>query len=131
MNGSPPEVEGICRLTRRLAQLRHDLTQVKGALPFSNLALNSLLMDLDPAKQSRVTASQAWDSFQGLLQFSSLVMTVISQFALVFHLSRRDSGGPLFALICMLRPIIATLMSKHDVWNRGERLFSNNIKYKF
>lgn len=76
--------------------------------------------DVDPAEQSKVTAGQAWDSFLGLLQFSSLILTVTSQFVLIIHLSRRDSGGPLFALICLLRPLISTLVGKDNVWNRGE-----------
>ncbi|KAF7768394.1 hypothetical protein Agabi119p4_7637 [Agaricus bisporus var. burnettii] len=101
-----------CHFQMRLmkAQLRHDLAQ-------SN----------DPTEKPKVTAGQAWRSFEGLLQFFTLAMNVVSQLTLVFHLSR-SGGGPLFSSICLLQPIMSIFIGEGAVWDKV-CIIRNNNKY--
>ncbi|EKM79705.1 hypothetical protein AGABI1DRAFT_107098 [Agaricus bisporus var. burnettii JB137-S8] len=80
-----------------------------------------------PTEKPKVTADQAWSSFEGLLHFFTLAVKVVSQFTLIFHLSR-SGGGPLFSLICLLQPIVSIFIGEGAIWDKV-CIIRNNNKY--
>ena len=61
--------------------------------------------------------SDAWDSLTHIVYFLTRILTVASQIALILNLSR-STGGPIFAIICFVKPIIDTVYGR-DLWDKG------------
>ncbi|KAJ3556012.1 hypothetical protein NP233_g12074 [Leucocoprinus birnbaumii] len=70
-----------------------------------------------PSAQINVSAKEAWTAFEEVLQHISTVLTVVSQLGLIFYVSAQDKGGILFALLCLLHPIVSTLVTR-SLWNK-------------
>ena len=64
-----------------------------------------------------VRGSDAWDSLTQIFYFLTRLLTVSSQVALILNLSR-STGGPIFAIICFMKPIVETLYAR-DLWDKG------------
>ena len=71
-----------------------------------------------------VKGSDAWDSLTQIIYFLTDLLNVASQVALILNLSR-STGGPIFAIICFIKPIVNRALTR-DLWNKGAFcLFSN------
>lgn len=71
----------------------------------------------EAGSKQEVNASDAWESLSGIISFFTQLLTVGSQIALILNLSR-STGGPLFAIICIIKPIVNTVFAR-DLWNKG------------
>ncbi|KAJ3562715.1 hypothetical protein NP233_g9397 [Leucocoprinus birnbaumii] len=76
-----------------------------------------------PTANSKVSAALAWTSFTSIVRHVSYVMTVMTQLALILHLSASGDVGPFFAFICLIQPIVYSIMGK-SLWNEGQDLSS-------
>ncbi|KAF9445376.1 P-loop containing nucleoside triphosphate hydrolase protein, partial [Macrolepiota fuliginosa MF-IS2] len=99
-----------------LRKLRRRITSHFEIRILSAKLKRNLAQSGNTAEQINVSANQAWDAFQELLHFTSIGLNIISQLTLILHLSRRDSGGLLFPLLCILQPVLSTSTSK-SLWN--------------
>ena len=61
--------------------------------------------------------SDAWDSLTQIIYFFTKLLTVASQIALILNLSR-SAGGPIFAIVCFMKPIIDTMYAR-ELWDKG------------
>ncbi|KAK0490254.1 P-loop containing nucleoside triphosphate hydrolase protein [Armillaria novae-zelandiae] len=70
-----------------------------------------LLTDVPTSQESgpKVSAISMWRSFSGIVRFSSEVVGVAGQLALLVE-SSRSSGSPLFAAMCIAKPLILSLL---------------------
>ncbi|KAF9445375.1 P-loop containing nucleoside triphosphate hydrolase protein [Macrolepiota fuliginosa MF-IS2] len=68
------------------------------------------------AHQINVTSHQAWSAFDEILRFVGWIVDALSQFTLIIHLARRN-GGPFFALLCIIKPIVSTI-SRQSLWDK-------------
>ena len=72
-----------------------------------------------------VRGSDAWDSLTQIIQFFTVLVTVASQIGLILNLSR-STGGPFFAIICFMKPIVDTMYAR-DLRDKGA--FCSTFKY--
>ncbi|KAG6826168.1 hypothetical protein H0H92_000907 [Tricholoma furcatifolium] len=70
----------------------------------------------DPDSQMNINPSDAWEAFEAIVSFMGELLTSASQLTLIVHASR-SSGGPLFALLCVAKPLIKVIFSE-DVWSK-------------
>ncbi|KAF9552400.1 P-loop containing nucleoside triphosphate hydrolase protein [Agrocybe pediades] len=71
-----------------------------------------LRMDLSKSESTQgVTAAQAWKALEGILDFIRVLISTSSELFLIFYISS-SSGGFLFALLCISRPLASTVLSK-------------------
>lgn len=50
--------------------------------------------------------SEAWSALEKIFSFVTELFRILSQLALIFHLSRA-TGGPLFAILCIVKPLVS------------------------
>lgn len=76
-----------------------------------------LKLSLEVASTPEGSASDAWQSLEDIIRFLTELLTVFSQLALIVHLSRH-TGGPIFALLCISKPITSAVFAKY-IWDKG------------
>ncbi|KAJ7615767.1 P-loop containing nucleoside triphosphate hydrolase protein [Mycena polygramma] len=79
----------------------------------------------DSSSKSQATAHSAWSAFSGLCDAFMRLFGLISQ--LVF-ISQQKSGGTLFTLIALVRPIM-TLVGERTLWLKPLVAYSDNAAY--
>ncbi|KAJ7652669.1 hypothetical protein DFH06DRAFT_1299473 [Mycena polygramma] len=79
----------------------------------------------DSSSKSQATAGSAWSAFSGLCDAFMRLFGLISQ--LVF-ISQQKSGGTLFTLIALVRPIM-TLVGERTLWLKPLVAYSDNAAY--
>ncbi|KAG5735006.1 Lipid A export ATP-binding/permease protein MsbA, partial [Termitomyces sp. T112] len=88
-----------------------------------------LNMDLstaqDPKTEVHISSHDAWDAFETIISFFGEILTFLSQLTLIVHASR-FSGGSVFALFCVARPLLKLLFAE-DVWSK---MWVVNLKHK-
>ncbi|KAF9035444.1 P-loop containing nucleoside triphosphate hydrolase protein [Panaeolus papilionaceus] len=72
-------------------------------------------------------AQQRLQWLSHIISFFSSVLASISQILLIFHLSR-TTGGPIFAILCILRPVVGLLGTK-SMWDKACYGYVNNVDY--
>ncbi|KAF8803164.1 P-loop containing nucleoside triphosphate hydrolase protein [Phlegmacium glaucopus] len=70
----------------------------------------------EAASKHDVKASDAWESLATIIRFLTQLLSVASHLALIFNLSR-STGGPFFAIICVIKPIVNTVYAR-DLWDK-------------
>ncbi|KDR69212.1 hypothetical protein GALMADRAFT_924742 [Galerina marginata CBS 339.88] len=107
----------ICSLSRclpsmpRLARLRIDL-------PTSQEA----------GSTQEVNSTEAWEALEQIIDFLTDVLTASSQMVLIANLSRM-TGGPVFAFLCVCKPIISTIFSRR-LWNKACFAYVDNDNHR-
>ncbi|PBK60573.1 hypothetical protein ARMSODRAFT_725756 [Armillaria solidipes] len=79
----------------------------------------------EPRSKVRATSNDAWTSFEGIVEFLNNVMKALSQPVLIVQVSR-STGSPLFAAVCIMKPIFLTL-TQRTLWNTGILVFYHNL----
>ena len=106
-------------MTFFLANVRTDLptSQGKGQpiVQFFNYRFTPLF--IEAGSKHDVTGDDAWGSLTEIIRFLTGLLTVASQIALILNLSR-STGGPIFAMICIIKPIVDTVFTR-DLWDKG------------
>jgi len=64
-----------------------------------------------------ISAHDAWDALEEIVTFMTELLTTSSQLALIVHLSR-TTGGPMFALLCIGKPLIDAAFAR-ALWDKG------------
>src|SRR3712207_3873289 len=82
--------------------------------------VNPLTGWVESNARSRVSAHQAWESFEQLLAFTTIFVSTASQLALIFQSSRLNNGGPLFCLLCVVKPLLASRL-RQSLWGQREQ----------
>ncbi|KAF9527662.1 P-loop containing nucleoside triphosphate hydrolase protein [Crepidotus variabilis] len=80
------------------------------------------------SKEHPVSAEEAWSSVKKILSFSTEAFRVTSQLALMYKLSH-TTGGPLFALLCMAKPMLSSL-GQRSLWRKAFLAYVDNEPYK-
>ncbi|KAG6911417.1 hypothetical protein DXG01_016514 [Tephrocybe rancida] len=70
----------------------------------------------DPDSQMHISPTDAWIAFDAIVAFFGEILTSASQLTLIIHVSR-TSGGPVFAFLCVARPLLKVLFTE-DVWSK-------------
>ena len=71
----------------------------------------------EPSNRGRVSSYDAWQAFETVVEFFANILTSASQLTVIMHASRM-SGGPIFALLCVARPLLKTI-SYQSIWSRS------------
>ncbi|KNZ75400.1 Lipid A export ATP-binding/permease protein MsbA [Termitomyces sp. J132] len=79
----------------------------------------------DPKTEVHISSHDAWDAFETIISFFGEILTFLSQLTLIVHASR-FSGGSVFALFCVARPLLKLLFAE-DVWSK---MWVVNLKHK-
>ncbi|KAJ3513132.1 hypothetical protein NLJ89_g3120 [Agrocybe chaxingu] len=82
----------------------------------------------EASSSSDISAFQAWRAFADVISFFTEMFKTASQLALIVHLSR-ESGGPLFALLCIIKPIFSA-MTFRAWWDKVCFGFASNEDYR-
>ncbi|KXN87503.1 Multidrug resistance protein 3 [Leucoagaricus sp. SymC.cos] len=77
--------------------------------------------------QINVTSGQAWRAFEEILLFIGWLIDGLCQLTLIIHLSRR-CGSPLFAILCIIKPLFSTL-ARPSLWDKICIMKQNNKNY--
>lgn len=80
---------------------------------------------LDPTTVQQIRAEDIWGSLYTLLSLSTQVLRIISQLALVAHLSR-DTGGSVLALLSICQPIVSNFFDR-EIWSKGRLRSMNHL----
>jgi hypothetical protein len=72
---------------------------------------------MDPTNKGRVSSYDAWSAFETVVEFFANILTSISQLTVIMHASRA-TGGPLFALLCIAKPLLRTFHFQ-SIWGQG------------
>ncbi|KAF8163822.1 P-loop containing nucleoside triphosphate hydrolase protein [Crassisporium funariophilum] len=81
----------------------------------ANLGLD-LPTSHEPVSKQEVSAKDAWNSMETVIDFLKRSLALSSQIALITHLSR-SIGGPFFIFLCILKPLASTAFSR-ELWNK-------------
>ncbi|KAF9440398.1 P-loop containing nucleoside triphosphate hydrolase protein, partial [Macrolepiota fuliginosa MF-IS2] len=111
-----------------LRKLRRRITSHFEIRILSAKLKHNLAQSGNTVEQINVSADQAWDAFQQLLHFTRIALNILSQLALILHLSRRDSGRLLFTFLCILQPVLSTSIVK-SLWSMICIVKKNNEDY--
>jgi hypothetical protein len=87
------------------------------ARPSLGVLIIDALHYLEAGSKHDVTGGDAWDSLTDIIDFLTRLLTVASQIALILNLSR-SSGGPIFAIICLIKPMFDTAFTR-NLWDKG------------
>ncbi|KAF9525800.1 P-loop containing nucleoside triphosphate hydrolase protein [Crepidotus variabilis] len=79
-------------------------------------------------KEQPVSSDEAWCSVKRISSFSTEMFRVVSQLALMYKLSH-TTGSPLFALLCITKPMVSSL-SQTSLWRKRFVAYVNNEPYK-
>ena len=74
-------------------------------------------MFIEVGSKHEVKGNDAWDSLTQIIHFLTRLLTVASEIALILNLSR-STGGPIFVIICLIKPIVDTVLTR-DLWGKG------------
>lgn len=97
------------------AKLRFDLPTSQGKLHAHGPRLQAeLTVSIEPRSKLRVSASSAWRAFDNIASFFRAALTTASQLILIMETSR-SSGDPLFALSCLVKPLLSAFRQR-DIW---------------
>ncbi|KAK0492620.1 P-loop containing nucleoside triphosphate hydrolase protein [Armillaria luteobubalina] len=78
----------------------------------------------EPRSKVRASSDDAWTSFEEIVDFLNNVMRALSQLVLVVQVSR-STGSPLFAAVCIMKPIFLTL-TRRTLWNTAHIVHTDN-----
>lgn len=82
----------------------------------------TLDMDLptstEPGSKKQTSSREIWQAVDTLIRFFTQLLKTTSQLALIVHISR-SAGGPLFALMCIARPLFSALFAQ-ALWDKSE-----------
>ncbi|KAK0219591.1 P-loop containing nucleoside triphosphate hydrolase protein [Armillaria nabsnona] len=78
----------------------------------------------EPRSKVRATSHDAWTSFEGIVEFLNNVMKALSQLVLIVQVSR-STGSPLFAAVCIMKPVFLTL-TQRTLWNTAHIVHTDN-----
>ncbi|KAK0191810.1 hypothetical protein F5146DRAFT_1050380 [Armillaria mellea] len=78
----------------------------------------------EPRSKVRATSNDAWASFEGIVEFLNNVMKALSQLVLITQVSR-CTGSPLFAAVCITKPVFLTL-TQRTLWNTAHIVHTDN-----
>ncbi|KAK0209704.1 P-loop containing nucleoside triphosphate hydrolase protein [Armillaria fumosa] len=78
----------------------------------------------EPRSKVRASSDDAWTSFEGIVEFLNNVMRALSQLVLIIQVSR-STGSPLFAAVCIMKPIFLTL-TQRTLWNTAHIVHTDN-----
>ncbi|PPQ71993.1 hypothetical protein CVT24_008263 [Panaeolus cyanescens] len=110
-----------------LAQLRTRVTTNFNMYLMSARLRVDLPTSKDKSSESEATPDNAWYSLNDIISFFSSILSALSQIALIFHLSR-STGGPLFAILCILRPVVS-LLGTRTIWDKAAYGYVDNKDY--
>jgi len=77
--------------------------------------------------KSRISARDAWESFDEIVRFVTELIMMASQLAFIIQ-SSRSTGGPFFALLCVAKPIMCAVSSR-SLWSKPHVVHPNNDHY--
>lgn len=81
----------------------------------------------DATSKIDVEGEDAWDAFCGALSYLTNLLTTCSQI-IVISSQARVSGDPFFVLVCILKPIYASLTFR-ALWQKVCYAYVNNLDY--
>lgn len=88
----------------------------------------TLDMDLptstEPGSKKQTSSREIWQAVDTLIRFFTQLLKTTSQLALIVHISR-SAGGPLFALMCIARPLFSALFAQ-ALWDKTCIAFWND-----
>lgn len=88
-------------------------------LPFFNNPKQRLILFLSAANMSteHVTASTSWRTFRTTLAVAMTLTGAVAQLGYVFRLVRSTGHGPVFTLLCLVQPVLHTIL-QHSLWSK-------------
>ncbi|THU77152.1 hypothetical protein K435DRAFT_770454, partial [Dendrothele bispora CBS 962.96] len=93
------------------------------------LLTKNLTTDLPTAQANRrddaISSQVPWNAFQAIFELLSKSFGVLSELAFVIHVARSGNHGPIFALLCIGRPIVY-LLTRHNLWSMSRVIQANN-----
>ncbi|RDB22903.1 Lipid A export ATP-binding/permease protein MsbA [Hypsizygus marmoreus] len=87
-----------------------------------------LTTSLESDSQARISTNDAWSAFEQVAEFMAEMLASASQCYLIIHASR-STGGPLFALLCVAKPLLRAL-TLQNVWSKVFLVNANNSNLK-
>ena len=84
-------------------------------LYFVILALNC---STEPGSKKQTSSGEIWQAVDSMIRFLTQLFKTMSQLALIVHISR-SAGGPIFALMCIARPMFSALYAR-GLWDKSK-----------
>ncbi|KDQ61149.1 hypothetical protein JAAARDRAFT_55856 [Jaapia argillacea MUCL 33604] len=106
--------------TRFLYYYEKELMRARLRLDLTTLQENT--------SQSRVTPKKAWKTFIDLIEFGKTIVSLISQLGFIMQLSRANSGGPIFILLCLAKPFFLSFLWK-SLRGKTYVVYANDTAY--
>lgn len=78
----------------------------------------------EPGSKKQTSSREIWQAVDTLIRFFTQLLKTTSQLALIVHISR-SAGGPLFALMCIARPLFSALFAQ-ALWDKTCIAFWND-----
>ncbi|KAF5343571.1 hypothetical protein D9758_012974 [Tetrapyrgos nigripes] len=96
------------------------------------LMTKNLNMDLPTAqanlKDRELSSSVPWEAFDGIFELSVKCFGVITELGFVAHVARSGNHGPIFALLCIGKPVMY-LLTRKSLWDMPRIVQTNNEDY--
>jgi hypothetical protein len=78
----------------------------------------ALTFSTEPGSKKQTTSREIWEAVDSMIRFFTQLLKTMSQLALIVHISR-SAGGPLFALMCIVRPLFSALFTR-ALWDKSK-----------
>ncbi|THU90095.1 hypothetical protein K435DRAFT_275155 [Dendrothele bispora CBS 962.96] len=93
------------------------------------LLTKNLNTDLPTSQANRrddnISSRVPWDAFEAIFELLSKCFGVLGELAFVVYVARSGNHGPIFALLCIGRPMIY-LLTRHNLWSMSRVIQVNN-----
>ncbi|TFK63113.1 P-loop containing nucleoside triphosphate hydrolase protein [Pluteus cervinus] len=140
-----PDVNGIFRalavrlfcvvlaaILKKLSERGEMVLEGRSELYFENWILqHKLRQGVTPGQEERsgVTAKVAWDTLKNLFSVGGHVLEIAGGLSFLFRLSTSNSEGPIFAALCLTKPIL-TILFTPGLWDTPHVMTHINEDWK-
>uniref|UniRef100_A0A0W0FZ99 ABC transporter domain-containing protein n=2 Tax=Moniliophthora roreri TaxID=221103 RepID=A0A0W0FZ99_MONRR len=94
-----------------------------------NARLNmDLAMLQDNMSHEHISSDTPWSAFEALLESFAWIVSLIGQIGFIFNIARSGNHGMIFALLCIVRPIM-TLFFQNNIWTRPRVVEATDQNY--